>query len=772
MTTPAWSAPRNGIPGNLEASNASAQINQLLGTHGITPVYAGNVVLNGTGGTHFTWTAAGNSTDLSQPFVMPGGQTAVGRVNVAVQPTGAGADLLVSLCPDNGSGAPNTSAPIVSTMVPAQVIDQLASPTGLPAGGPLAAPWSDALYLTGSITDTVLPGPAGSAGGAVDFLAPVTAGNYLVIAGGYVSGAAIASVFAAPYLGAGQLGPFVPQPPLPQATTGGMLAATPSALVYVGGGSAPSPPSYFTNVWAANWDPATGTVGSWSAQAAYPLGIIDAASATYNNTVYVIGGVTTGAVLTNSVYYATVTNGQLSAWTAAPSLPVPTDLMCVAVIGNWLIATGGALNFANTSVSSTTYYAAINPADGSLGPWQTGPPLPTAVSAGDAGWNVGVTDSAIVVMQGYTGSGTFTFATQSLTVGAEGLSDQWRTNSWNISSGGVYFGFFPVGDGSWDVINPLTGSSLIQSSNLINVPQISVPLPATGLTPGSTYHVVMQPHQTSSASDYLSFGTTTSTGLPSQLQSARHANSWSATASGFAMPISVLDLTATGPLRHLAEDPNASGVNQKWSTFEFNNQGLLTGHLESTLSPNVPLNSNPTFASGVSPWTPTGGTFVQSAAQTHGGFAFSGLLTPNGIAAQAFAASELLPVQQGGGPFYGASSWYLADGWFYSTPGTTAFSFSVAWYDRLGTLLSTSASTITLTAATWTHVQNWFEAPAGAAQARLMPTESGTPAASKLLYVSNAFLIQSWECVSSFSSAATVNYGASPWPPTGVTQLL
>jgi hypothetical protein len=168
----------------------------------------------------------------------------------------------------------------------------------------------------------------------------------------------------------------------------------------------------------------------------------------------------------------------------------------------------------------------------------------------------------------------------------------------------------------------------------------------------------------------------------------------------------------------------------------------------------------------------TGGTFVQSAAQTHGGFPFSGLLTPNGVATQAFAASELFPVQQGGGPFYGASSWYLADGWFYSTPGTSNFSFSVAWYDRLGTLLSTSASTITLAAATWTHVQNYFEAPANAAQAQLVPTEGGTPANTKLLYVSNAFLIQSWECVGAFCSAATVNYGAAPWPPTGVTQLL
>ena len=116
----------------------------------------------------------------------------------------------------------------------------------------------------------------------------------------------------------------------------------------------------------------------------------------------------------------------------------------------------------------------------------------------------------------------------------------------------------------------------------------------------------------------------------------------------------------------------------------------------------------------------------------------------------------------------------LVDGWFYSPTGWASFSASVNWYDRTGAYLSTSNVSQALTAATWTHVQNWYEVPATAAQAEITAIEGSTPGATNLLYCSDVVMVLSPECVGSFASAAVVDYptSGSPWPPIGVTQLL
>ena len=53
-TTPAWQAARTGFPGNLNAVNASAHINQALGTHAMQPVCQGNALVTPSGGANFT----------------------------------------------------------------------------------------------------------------------------------------------------------------------------------------------------------------------------------------------------------------------------------------------------------------------------------------------------------------------------------------------------------------------------------------------------------------------------------------------------------------------------------------------------------------------------------------------------------------------------------------------------------------------------------------------------------------------------------------------
>lgn len=772
MTTPLWQAAENGIPGHLSAANQSAQVDQLLAAHQITPIYQGTQVLTPGGGTQFDNALTySNLYDLDQPFTLTG--TSVGRVVLPVAPYGNGADLTVTLYPDNGSGAPNLGAPISATSVPAGIITSLAAPNGLLNGGPLATAANNGAYFTGSITTSPWAPPAGGSGGASITSSYACDGNYLIGVGGSspTTGAPLIGVNTFQYLGGGSLAQPVPQPALPVATSVAAVAICNGSILAMGG-TTDNFATTTASVWAASWDNGTGIIGSWSQQTALPASSMYAAAAASGTTVYYLGGCNPSLTPSAAVYYATVDNGQVSAWNAGPALPQALFSPLTAVASGWLIVMGG-INSDTSNVTSTVYYAAIH-SDGSLGNWQAGPSLPTANSAYPPGCGIVVGDDLIALVCGQGNSGLAPISTiQTIAVTSNGIGSTWQSSGWSEAAY-LPLGTFAAGDGSYDVVALNFTSARTEYSRLQSVPLLSVPLYATGLTSGAKYHVVMQQHQNASAADYLAFCVIDDTPLPlNALVSPRHSGSWSTLLATWGVPMSVFSASTGGPVLHTWEDPNAYNCAQRTSTLLYNNQQLPIGVIEQTLKANPPRNANPTFTSGVSPWTATGGTLTQSAAQTHGGFAFSGLLTPSGTAASATALSELFPVSQGGGPFYGSSSWYLVDGWLYSTPGYTNVSLSVAWYDQGSNLISTSFTVQALTAATWTHVQNWYLAPAQAAYGQIQATEGGTPAASKLLYLSDVFLIASQECVGSLTSAAAIEYPSGAyWPPVGVEQLL
>ena len=779
-TTPNWQAATNGLPTNQNAANASAQANQVLGTHAITPVYEGVKLVRPLGGSNLQWNTFGNTTDIDQPFVLPAGATSIGRVTLPILPSGAGADLLVTLYPDNGSGSPNLNSSLAATCVPASWINNMAAPLGLPSGGPLASPKFNTLSGTGGFGAQPWAGPVGDASGVAQNSSVTVSGNFCITAGGSTT-AAVATVNTIPYLGGTEMGRGVPQTPLPKATFYGTLAATSTSLIYAGGVNVTAA---ISNVWVASWDPNTGIVGSWSSQTALPTALYAAAGAVWNNTVYIIGG-TDGTNSSSSVSFTSVSNGQISSWIAGPSLPQALNSAICGVVGNWLIVAGGSTsgNVASPVQSSASYYAAIQ-ADGSLGAWQTGPGMVLGVSAYGPGWDVVVTDSALVAVCGYAAGISVTDAVFVLPVSPLGVGERWYTFLWR--EGGVEMvGGFPIGDGQWIVMNPNIPVSQYFYTTLTPVPQISVPLPVSGLTAGNTYHVVVQQRQPAGAADYLSYGITMETpalsGNPPALQSPRHANTWTqVVGSGtWTIPMTVYDNTAAGEILHTWEDPSVgnSGSNTnanlaaRTSTYVYSNQGLLQGLFEATARPNNPLNSNPTFTSGVSGWTPTNCTLTQSAVQTHGGFAFSGLITPNGTSATVYAESNKGPVRPNLSTV-NAPHWYQAQGWVWSPTGYSSVSLSVNWYDSAGTYLSTSSNAVAVAATTWTYLNNYYLVPVGAAQATLVPTEAGTPSSSRLLYLSNVTLTLSPECSGALASVSQVNYPPSaPWPPIGVTQL-
>lgn len=762
MPAPAWSAPRSGLLGDPGAVDASAQINQLLGTHGITAIYQGNAVVSPNG------TGAGGSVsnrplcqyDIDQPFTMSG--TAVGRVAVPIIPVGAGADMIVSLCSDN-SGSPG--AVITQTRIPAAWITQLSYASGVggvgtpivfnASGNPLALPQFNAFRMGAQVTSTWPYPSVNSSGGAA---APASCyfGNYLFTVGGVDSNHnVISSVFSSFYDTNGNLSPAVPQASTPTVTDGSgkvIFVADASSgapiLVQVGGGTTYLGAPVAT-VYTSQLNATTGVLSSWTTQTAFPQIIQNQGMATYSGFVYVIGGAS-GSAVYNTVYYAQVQNGQIASWKAATPLPQGRQLTYCAASNGFLFVTGGT-DQAQTAVFNTTYVAAIN-ADGSLGPWLSGPSLSGATNT---------TNLDATIYGGPIGLITNVVGQNSTMVAPSGW-DGWANEA---SGGGTFTAYIQTDPITIRVYGAnLFGTYTTEAMRLF--PNISVPLPATGLTNGATYHVLVQ-SPSNDLNNYLTWAwdfLNALPGNPAYLFRNRGQTAW-ASGSTLAMPITVYDGSVTGKLWHLREDGGARISTMAWGGTP--NQPLL-GLLEATAQPGPVLNQWPTFVQGVGPWHPTGGMFVQSSAQTRGGLPFSGLLTPSGSASQSYAESDLVSVLQGHS--------YVLTAWYYSPTGYGNVAVSANWFDANKNYISTvSGAATSISSGTWTQFQTTVtNNVTNAAYLDMVCVEGATPPATALLYVSAATVQDT--SGSQVSSVVKYNYAAAwpnagMWPPLGITEV-
>jgi hypothetical protein len=148
---------------------------------------------------------------------------------------------------------------------------------------------------------------------------------------------------------------------------------------------------------------------------------------------------------------------------------------------------------------------------------------------------------------------------------------------------GSVSGYFQVGvyqsgaSGQWQVFNlHLAGYDY---ATLGPVPMVSVPLPASGLTPGATYHVVL--HQSGgSLNDSLAAGVLGSGAGTHLLTSPAGAATWTQQA-GIQVAVNVMDKTPGGPVLHLTED----GGDRVTSPVYYGGSGLLAGVMEGTVFP-------------------------------------------------------------------------------------------------------------------------------------------------------------------------------------------
>lgn len=127
MTTPAWNGATSG------QQPLAGQINQFLGAHSSALVYSGAVVQSSRT-TVGSGSVASNGLWIAQQFTTGASQTAIGRVDIDLQPTGVtGAQLSPAVIGiyANSGGAPSGSA-LVSTLVPAEYFPMFGAYTYVP----------------------------------------------------------------------------------------------------------------------------------------------------------------------------------------------------------------------------------------------------------------------------------------------------------------------------------------------------------------------------------------------------------------------------------------------------------------------------------------------------------------------------------------------------------------------------------------------------------------------------------------------------------------
>jgi len=754
----------------------------------MTAVYHyGASVFPSDAGNHFTWVDGDNTIDYSQPFIASG--TTMSRIKVPLQPNGNGADILISLYPDNGSGSPNTSsAPLAATRVTAAYLNQVCASNGLEnATSNLQTTQNNSYFCTDGFTVNSTWSGAGNYTGT-SFASNNGWGVW--VGGQLTSGGSYNQVNSVQYVGGtNALSAPISQPTLPFSSTNGGTVMLNNVIVYGGGmTNNASQASVISSVAAASWDPSTGVIGSWSAQQNLPVALNYPGCAGWNDTssIYFVGGLNSSNTLLTTVYWATVqSSGQLTTWNVATPLPTAVANPFVACIAGWIIVAGGANGSTLPDGGGNMYYAKIN-SDGSLSSWQTGASLSYSMTPLSQGSNYCVLDNALITMGGSDNTGTSSNIMQVLTVTeANGPASAWTISILDQAYETV---FMPVSlgvGGTWATIGmfPETGGAqgIYHISTYTPVPMVQVPLTTTSMTNGNKYHLVIQQNQTYSESDYVAVGTIESTGGASitALSSTRHSGTWSNLSSGYEIPIYFYGVTTISnenpQLWFVNQDVDpVTNVTRRWSSLLYTYNGLLYGALESTEMPNLALNANPTFTTNVSNWGVVNGTFTQSNAQTHGGFPFSGLLTPTGGFSQAYVSSNLFNIYPGSKPVVNnLAPWINAQGWFYSPTGWANFSLNINWFDSTGTYMSTTVgSTVSLAAATWTFVSTFGQPPLGAATGAVVPTESSSPGATNTLFCSNVFGMYSPEYGTALTSAAQVEYGTAQWPPIGVTQLL
>lgn len=169
----------------------------------------------------------------------------------------------------------------------------------------------------------------------------------------------------------------------------------------------------------------------------------------------------------------------------------------------------------------------------------------------------------------------------------------------------------------------------------------------------------------------------------------------------------------------------------------------------------VQVNDNPTFETNTADWSGTGGTLVRVTDQKHLGTA-SARITPTGAAADTFIATAWKPMD--GGTLYEISGWIRC-------AVSRSITLRLDFYDATPTFLGNISKTITVSANTWTRFKVSGVSPLGTTQGPMLAIMSGTPAASNIMWLDDAYLIRVGKIPASHQNTvfrvAATNYNVS-----------
>lgn len=217
------------------------------------------------------------------------------------------------------------------------------------------------------------------------------------------------------------------------------------AYMYVVGGRGSS--GVLTSVYYASMNTDGNIQSSWQTSSqTIPLALFGATAAIYQQGtapyLYIMAGRDSDNIGQKTVYYAAINpaTGDVGAWqTAANSLPQgllsPTSALYQSPKNPYIYVVGGQDN--QYTVSTVTYYAAINPATGDIGAWQTATNnLPMGINkAASVLFQAGY--AAYMYVIGGNGSSTTAFDTVLYTAidGNTGNIGPWSTSATKLPTG-------------------------------------------------------------------------------------------------------------------------------------------------------------------------------------------------------------------------------------------------------------------------------------------------------------------------------------------------
>ena len=240
-------------------------------------------------------------------------------------------------------------------------------------GGDVNGTYSSAVFTAPINTDGTLGEwtTSNSLPANVSLSQAIVTKDRVYLLGGVTNGAYSATVYTAPINPDGTLGVWTTGSPLPTAVSYSQAIVTKNKVYLLGGYSNGS---YYSTVYTAPIS-ADGTLGEWTTGTSLPVAVASSQSVVTKDRVYLLGGYTSSG-FTSTVYTAPISaDGTLGAWTTGTPLPIDLYDSQAIVIEGRVYLLGGHID---GSRSSAVFTAPINP-DGTLGAWTTSTSLPATV---------------------------------------------------------------------------------------------------------------------------------------------------------------------------------------------------------------------------------------------------------------------------------------------------------------------------------------------------------------------------------------------------------